>query len=555
MRYEDFIPRFQKTTKTSRGVMVACPAHEDNPKTPSLSIGRADDGGVLLKCFAGCRAEEVVSALGLSMKDLFATERPKIFMPPYRKEASKSNGDEKSVIEKIYSYRNAKGSEVYQAIRMKPKSFRQRHRNPEYSDVPGEIPVGQEWIWSMDGVERVLYRLPEVLKSQQVFVTEGEKDADNLADLGFCSTCNVGGAGKWMDGYTESLSGKDVVLCGDNDKPGMDHMDKVFDSIAGQAKSVRLVKLPPVVKDASDFIALFKTKDEAKAAIQALVDESHSFMKGIKLPIMSMAEIEPLYSRLAKTMDLNSFSLSKWLPSFSRIRALIPGELVFIVGDTGTGKTGLLSAIALSAMPLPVLMFELELPPELLFERFIACKMKMRGEDVENAYASGDTMGEGLNELFKNLYICTQSKISLSEIENYVYRAELKMGSSPKIVLIDYIQLIQGMSENRREKVSDIAEGLKVMAKATRTIVIVTSQMSRPTGLKPATAPTLHSAKESGSIENSCGLLIGAWRDKEDATLLRLKVLKSTKGGGGTEINCNFDGARMLITERAEPSR
>ena len=63
----------------------------------------------------------------------------------------------------------------------------------------------------MEGVERVLYNLPAVTKSQEGWICEGEKDADNLTALGYVATCNVGGAGKWLDGYTESLKGKDVV--------------------------------------------------------------------------------------------------------------------------------------------------------------------------------------------------------------------------------------------------------------------------------------------------------------------------------------------------------
>ncbi len=46
-----------------------CPAHDD--KGPSLSIKELPDGRVLLKCFAGCEADEVVGALGMTMRDLF----------------------------------------------------------------------------------------------------------------------------------------------------------------------------------------------------------------------------------------------------------------------------------------------------------------------------------------------------------------------------------------------------------------------------------------------------------------------------------------------------
>ncbi|MHB8249071.1 MAG: hypothetical protein ACYDCX_09360 [Acidithiobacillus sp.] len=50
-----------------------CPAHDD--RRPSLSIREADDGRVLLKCWTGCGAAEIVNALGLSLADLFPGDR------------------------------------------------------------------------------------------------------------------------------------------------------------------------------------------------------------------------------------------------------------------------------------------------------------------------------------------------------------------------------------------------------------------------------------------------------------------------------------------------
>ena len=50
-----------------------CPAHDD--KRPSLSVREAEDGRVLLKCWSGCGAAEIVSALGLSLADLFPGDR------------------------------------------------------------------------------------------------------------------------------------------------------------------------------------------------------------------------------------------------------------------------------------------------------------------------------------------------------------------------------------------------------------------------------------------------------------------------------------------------
>lgn len=46
-----------------------CPAHDD--RSPSLAIKEGSDGTVLLKCWAGCSAKEIVEAIGLKLSDLF----------------------------------------------------------------------------------------------------------------------------------------------------------------------------------------------------------------------------------------------------------------------------------------------------------------------------------------------------------------------------------------------------------------------------------------------------------------------------------------------------
>lgn len=546
MKFEDFISRFEFKKSNKDGFMCVCPAHEDSKKGPSLSVRPARDGGVLIKCFAGCTPEQICESLHLTMKDLFSGEAPvKFIPPPIRNKSEKSSNPEvKSVIETTYSYHDVDGKELYQAIRLKPKSFRQRH----------ETESG--WVWNMDGVIRVLYRLPEITKSQTVWIVEGEKDADNLSLLGMQATCNIGGAGKWLDSYTESISGKDIVICGDNDSPGKKHVEMVFESIAGKAKTVRIVNLPATIKDVSDYIATFKEPSEASAALMEMMSAAYPHIKGHSLPVYSIGEIESDYRRFVRSMGKNAFSLGKWLPTLgNKLRFLVPGELVFIIGDTGIGKTGILQQIAKSALPLPTLMFELELPKEMMFERFAAMTTRMTCQEIESAYQSADeSISDQLDSRLSGLCICPMSRISVSQMEDIVMRSELKMGERPKVVLIDYIQLVQSEGPNRREKMSDIAEQLKIMAKTTRTIVIVASQISRPKDVDKNWEPSLHSAKESGSIEASCGLLLSAWQDLEESGVLNIKVLKSTKGGTGTFVKCNFDGARMIITERQKCS-
>ena len=102
-----------------------------------------------------------------------------------------SNGQKvKPRMVKAYEYTDPTGQLIFEVCRMEPKDFLQRR------------PDGRGgYIWNLKGVERVLYRLPEVLKAQEVIIAEGEKDADNLAALGFTATTCPMGAGKWRDRF------------------------------------------------------------------------------------------------------------------------------------------------------------------------------------------------------------------------------------------------------------------------------------------------------------------------------------------------------------------
>ena len=69
------INRLEKVRQHQKGrYMALCPAHKD--RSPSLSLSQADDGRILMHCFAGCHIEDICSAIGLELKDLFpSTER------------------------------------------------------------------------------------------------------------------------------------------------------------------------------------------------------------------------------------------------------------------------------------------------------------------------------------------------------------------------------------------------------------------------------------------------------------------------------------------------
>ncbi|QSA98616.1 hypothetical protein [Methylococcus sp. EFPC2] len=69
----------RQTDREDRKFLARCPAHDD--RSPSLGIRETDDGRVLLKCWAGCSFEQITSAIGLSVSDLFPVRHGRDFDP------------------------------------------------------------------------------------------------------------------------------------------------------------------------------------------------------------------------------------------------------------------------------------------------------------------------------------------------------------------------------------------------------------------------------------------------------------------------------------------
>jgi AAA domain len=143
-----------------------------------------------------------------------------------------------------YDYTDEHENLLYQVVRLEPKDFRQRR-----PDGAGG------WVWKLEGVRRVLYRLPELLSvepDELVLVCEGEKDADRARLMGFAATTNAGGAKKWRPEYAEPLRGRPAAIIPHNDKEGREHAEKVARSLYGKAASVKVVQLPGVPQDGGD---------------------------------------------------------------------------------------------------------------------------------------------------------------------------------------------------------------------------------------------------------------------------------------------------------------
>lgn len=152
----------------------------------------------------------------------------------------------KEFLSKVFHYHDEHGELCYQVLRYEPRRFLQRR------------PEGDEWVYKMDGVQPLPYRLTELLANPDavVFIAEGEKCVEALRAHGFVATCNHGGAKKWRDPLNKWFRGRKVVLLPDNDQPGVDHMRLVAGSLADIADEMRWVDLPglPPKGDIADWL-------------------------------------------------------------------------------------------------------------------------------------------------------------------------------------------------------------------------------------------------------------------------------------------------------------
>ena len=196
--------------------------HEANVGGGVLDLINRECGGNHRDAMAWLRRERLIPERPSSNRS-GKTERP--------------NGASSKKIAKAFDYVDELGALLYQSARYEPKDFSQRR--PDGNDG---------WIDNLDGVRRVLYRLPEVIAAVEagktIAICEGEKDADNLRELGFTATTCPMGAGKWDAAYNEFLRGADdVVIVGDNDDAGRKHVQDVAQQLAGVAKRIRVLDL------------------------------------------------------------------------------------------------------------------------------------------------------------------------------------------------------------------------------------------------------------------------------------------------------------------------
>jgi len=314
------------------GWIAQCPSHDD--RTPSLSIGEGDDGKVLVNCFAGCEAEDIVLAVGLKMSDLMPAQAPAFSTS--REFTSSSDALEalrknKGLWSGCWAYQDATDKEVGVIVRWDTAEGK------EYLPLS---PRDNGWVIKGMLEPKPLYNLPRLATKEMVFVTEGEKAAEALKSIGLAATTSSGGSQSPGKTDWSPLAGKQIVITPDNDAPGRKYAEQVsvllFKLIP--CPTIRVLDLPdlPDKGDAADWVEQRDAHDseELKSEIKQLAESATI----IRAPLKERDRARNAF-HLTPASELGDGEKVDWLWEGYVARAAV----MLLVGIWKGGKTTLIA--------------------------------------------------------------------------------------------------------------------------------------------------------------------------------------------------------------------
>jgi hypothetical protein len=346
--------------KNGAGYLALCPVHEDH--NPSLSI-TSRDGRVLMHCFAGCATEAIVSALGLSMSDLFEqrTER-----------GAGGVSQPVKTVTPLHSPIGLTLAGLAEAKKLSPDFLRglglsdlyyngaPAVRIP-YVDAGGNVTAvrfrlslgkeGPRFRWRK-GDHPALYglnRLAELRRAGWVLLVEGESDCWTLWHYRL-PALGIPGKSTWRHDWSTYLDGLTAYLWQEPDAANLPAR------IATDVPSLRVLRAPPGVKDVSEahirgddiraLIERLKAEAIPVEVIQRAQAEAH--LTGLvqqAAPVLSAADpltlIEAAIRRLGYGGDIRP-ALITYLAVTSRLLAMRPGAMpvhLLLIGPASAGKS------------------------------------------------------------------------------------------------------------------------------------------------------------------------------------------------------------------------
>lgn len=322
---------------------------------------------------------------------------------------------------------------------------------------------------------------------------------------------------------------------------------KYYDNVGGLDYLLRLTKLTISASNASEYINIIKKKSISRQIIKAGEDIANEAYDGdtstsdlinkaeAKISAINQNMLNKDFKNsvifddaLKKTRDMqiSGTAINGVRTLFSdldkRTAGFQKGDLIILAARPSMGKTAFALNVALNAASVTqgnIVIFSLEMPSEQLAFRMLAAKSGVPIQKIRTGSGITENEWSKLNEakqilLNQNFLIDDTPGNKVNEMINKC-RALADKGDL-SLVIIDYIQLIQGTSraESRQQEVSEISRRLKAMARELKVPVIALSQLSRAVESRQDKRPMLSDLRESGAIEQDADLVLFLYREE-----------------------------------------
>lgn len=199
---------------------------------------------------------------------------------------------------------------------------------------------------------------------------------------------------------------------------------------------------------------------------------------------------------------------------------LHPSDLIIIAGRPAVGKTSFALSLARNTavrFKQPVAVFSLEMSVEQLTQRLLCMEAAVDSQRLRSGFID-EFEWRRISEAFGVLSetpIFIDDTPGISMLEMRMKARRLKAEHDVKLVVVDYLQLMQGRGlENRVQEVSEISRGLKALARELDIPVIALSQLSRAVESRQDHRPVLSDLRESGSIEQDADIVVFVHREE-----------------------------------------
>jgi replicative DNA helicase len=243
----------------------------------------------------------------------------------------------------------------------------------------------------------------------------------------------------------------------------------------------------------------------------------------------------------------------------------IPDTHNFVANDICVHNTAISLNIAYNMArlhKLPVLVFSLEMSKDQLVQRLIASEAgvdsnRLRaGRISPNEWDSVYKAVDRISEL--PIYIDDNASMMVMEMRSQARKLQAEHGGTLGLIMIDYLQLMEGSSDNRVQEISKITRSLKGLARELQVPLIALSQLSRGVEARNNKRPMMSDLRESGSIEQDADLIIMLYRDAyynpdtPDRDITELIITKHRNGPTGV-VKLVFDPALTKFKNLARP--